>query len=498
MTAGTLPCPPGRACCPLTCTLARLGLDRRVIGHGSLLKLQTPASRGAGAAAGCSNKRGAGANSLTATQECACRSVPWMTFSVCLVSRRWSGSAAGCWASWRSSGSSGHGPRSRRCAGDWRPSRASATAGPAQAAPEAGAAPGRSRRARHASRPPVRRCRAESAPSRSSRRTTAAAPAARPGGAAHPALGPLAGGGGAAAVRRVPDPLRRRERAARPGRPLRRRRRCSGAALLAGAEWLRRRPLAGGGARRPGRRRHRGAVRRRLRRRRAVCAGAAGGRLRAAGGGGERRAAGLAALRPVGRRGRRRRRLRHAGAGRDRRPLAARPVRLSAGGHRRRAGGGALCRLDLARLGGHRPRAPPGWCWSRPACRSPMPGRRRCSCRPPPRCNLAAAAAAGARPSGRPAAELGARSACSAWPGCCWKPPRTPAPRRARACCCCRRWRCGRAGPSRGWTGCPGSPRCCSWPPCCSGRCRTGSRPARRSPSRAWCRRCCPAPGRPR
>jgi hypothetical protein len=32
-----LACPPGRACCPLTCTLARLGLDRHDIGHGSLL-----------------------------------------------------------------------------------------------------------------------------------------------------------------------------------------------------------------------------------------------------------------------------------------------------------------------------------------------------------------------------------------------------------------------------------------------------------------------------
>jgi hypothetical protein len=42
--------PPGRACCPLTCTLARSGLDRHEIGHWFAPdERKAPASRGAGA-----------------------------------------------------------------------------------------------------------------------------------------------------------------------------------------------------------------------------------------------------------------------------------------------------------------------------------------------------------------------------------------------------------------------------------------------------------------
>ena len=42
--------PPGRACCPLTCTLARSGLDRHEVGHFLAPdERKAPASRGAGA-----------------------------------------------------------------------------------------------------------------------------------------------------------------------------------------------------------------------------------------------------------------------------------------------------------------------------------------------------------------------------------------------------------------------------------------------------------------
>ena len=223
--------------------------------------------------------------------------------------------------------------------------------------------------------------------------------------------------------------------ALRAGRAARRRSdRCGGMAAPArGPATRHHRP----GSARIGRRRRRRAVRRRLRRRRAVRTGAAAGRVRAAGRGLADRAGDLAAAWATGRRGRARRRLRHAGAGADREPVAARPVRLPAVRHRHRAGRGPLHGLDLARLGHHDRRRRLGAAGDRRRDRQRHLG-------------AGTVRAGGRGTQSRPAAAVprwiirsaaawpGCRARRSARPDCCW-PCSIRAGRHASAfCCSCR------------------------------------------------------------